>query len=155
VPDLTGEAVGAAVEASVEHETAADPGAEGHDDHVVAALGRAHLPLPPCRARGIVVDLHGHLQPLLEQHFDAEVADARQIGRHVKHTVAVHQSRRAHTHGVHPTVSAQTVDDRDEGVDESGRPLGCGHPALAGHLPLIVEGNGQHLGATHIDADRP
>ena len=152
--DLAGETVGAAVQVTVEHQPPADPRAEGDHDDVVAAPRGAQLPLTPRRARGVVVHLHGELQPLLEQRLDLQVAHAGQVGRHGKAPVPVDQSRRSDAERVHGSVGAIGVDDGDDGVEDSRRGVRRRHPPGVADVAGLIEGDGKHLGAAHVDADR-
>ena len=162
VPDLPGVVGDPAVHPVAEHQPGTDPGAEVHVDEGTGPLGTARPALPYRRGRGVVVQHHVQLDPLLQRVREGDVGPAGQAGwgqhlaasgvdraghrqPHAQHPAGIHRGS-AHQLLVGPV---QRVEHRVRG-GFAGQSAPAAHPDRSGQ---VQQDAGDHPGI-QVQADR-
>ncbi len=151
VPDLPGEGA-SPPDLAVHDEAAADPGADGDEDSMVVAAGRAQLELGQRGDVGVVIDDHRHRQVLAEQRPQVHLAafDVRYPRQHALRPPD--QAGHAGAHRDHVPIP-DLAHCGDGGVGQLGGDARRRERRPVEHLEVVVESGGGDLGAADVDAD--
>ncbi len=150
VPDLAGEAVGAADQVAAGNHSSADAGTQRDHHHVGVTPGHADLPLGGGRARCVVADLDEEPESFGQHPADLEVGDVDQVRRRLDHTRSGDHARHTDAERVGDTERAGELGER---VDER---LGARRrrPALLlDDLAGLVEHDAEALRTPDVDAE--
>ena len=155
VPDLGGHAEGAAVELAVQHDAAADTGADGDEQEVVDVLAGTEGELAPGGRVGVVLDDHREVHVLLQLGLQVDVPP-RQVGREVDpRPGVVDVPRGAHADAgdvvARPELGHQARDRSLDRLDVLGRRLDL---QLLQDAAVGVDDAPGDLGAADVDATR-
>ena len=154
VAELAGGTGRAPVDAAIEHQPAADPGADGEHDQVLHDRPAGVVErLRERRHRGVVVHEHRQPETLREHHAKVDVVE-REVGAGADPPGGELDHRR-HPHADRDRArAAHLVDARDDLVDQ---PLGARHlgrPDERVAQPGVLQRRNSHLRAAHVDADQ-
>src|SRR5690606_8526618 len=154
VAHLAGYAVRTPVDLPAQHDSTADPGADGQQHHVVDVLGGAASELPPRGGVRVVLDDRGQPGRLGDLIANVHVAPSEIRREHDLGPPGVDEAGRPDAHGVHLMAVGEVVDHRDDGRHDRRRVLGRSRAAYSlTDDPLLVDHPCSDLRAADIDAD--
>jgi hypothetical protein len=158
VADLAGEALRPAVEPPIDHDATPDAGAERRVQQVARALSCAEAEFPQRGRAGVVLDVHGDAQLLLDRRRQHEVAKAGHVRRQEHHAVVrVDEPRHAERGRDRPSrgPGGDVAEELQDLLQDDVRAHGGGRAAVetVDEVAFFVHQGGAQVRAAEIGCD--